>query len=220
MITTKSPTETAQPITASIATPVARRPTTPAWKRQTAILARWLHIYLSMVSFGILLFFAVTGLTLNHAEFFNDQVRTTQTKGKVDLKWIKDLDKLQIVEHLRNVDHVKSALTDFHVDDSQLSVSFKGPGYTADAFIDRASGTYDLTIARMGMVAVLNDLHKGRDTGGVWSMIIDVSAGLMTLVSLTGLVLIFFLQKRRMAGLVALGIGAVMCLIVYLVWVP
>jgi hypothetical protein len=216
LITTKSPTEPSE------AAPAARRnkPTTPAWKRQTAILARWLHIYLSMVSFGILLFFAVTGLTLNHAEFFNDQVRTTQVKGKVDLKWIKDSDKLQIVEHLRNVDHVKSALTDFRVDDSQLSVSFKGPGYTADAFIDRATGTYDLTITRMGIVAVLNDLHKGRDSGDAWSKIIDISAGLMTLVSLTGLVLIFFLQKRRMAGLVAVGIGAVLCLIVYLVWVP
>jgi len=218
LITTKSPTEPALPI----ASPIARRnrPTTPAWKRQTAVMARWLHIYLSMVSFGILLFFAVTGLTLNHAEFFNDQVRTAQVKGKIDLKWIKDLDKLQIVEHLRNVDHVKSALTDFHVDDAQLSVSFKGPGYTADAFIDRATGNYDLTIARMGIVAVLNDLHKGRDTGEAWSTIIDISAGLMTLVSLTGLVLIFFLQKRRMAGLVAVGIGAVLCLVVYLVWVP
>lgn len=215
MITTKSPTEP------SAAEPVARRkPTTPAWKRQTAVLARWLHTYLSMVSFGILLFFAVTGLTLNHAEFFNDQVHTTQVKGKIDLKWINSLDKLQIVEHLRNVDHVRSALTDFRVDDSQLSVSFKGPGYTADAFIDRASGAYDLTIARMGIVAVLNDLHKGRDTGEAWSKIIDISAGLMTFVSLTGLALIFFLQKRRMAGLAALGIGAALCLIVYIVWVP
>src|SRR5579863_4245507 len=145
-----------------------------------------------MVSFGILLFFAVTGLTLNHAEFFNDQSRTTQVKGKVDLKWVgPEPAKLEIVEHLRNVNGVKSALTDFHVDDSQLTVSFKGPGYTADAFIDRSTGTYDLTIVRSGFVAVMNDLHKGRDTGAVWSSIIDISAGLMTLVSLTGLVLIF-----------------------------
>ncbi|HLK64387.1 MAG TPA: hypothetical protein VKU19_13160 [Bryobacteraceae bacterium] len=31
------------------------------WKRQFMILSRWLHIYLSMASFGILFFFAVTG---------------------------------------------------------------------------------------------------------------------------------------------------------------
>jgi hypothetical protein len=69
-------------------------------------------------------------------------------------------------------------------------------------------------------VAVMNDLHKGRDTGAVWSKIIDVSASLMTLVSLTGLVLIFFLQKKRMNGLIAVGIGAILCLAVYWVWVP
>jgi len=67
---------------------------------------------------------------------------------------------------------------------------------------------------------VLNDLHKGRDTGDVWSKIIDVSAGLMTLVSLTGLILIFFLQRRRMPGLIAVGIGTILCLAVYFVWVP
>lgn len=194
------------------------------WKRQTAILSRWLHIYLSMVSFGIVLFFAVTGLTLNHAERFNDQVRTQQIKGKVDPNWVKVADdkvaKLEIVEHLRKTDGVKSALSDFRIDDSQCEVSFKGPGYTADAFVNRTDGAYELTITRNGIVAVMNDLHKGRDTGAVWGWIIDVSASLMTLVSLTGLVLIFFLQKKRKAGLIAIAIGAVLCLAVYYVWVP
>ena len=69
-------------------------------------------------------------------------------------------------------------------------------------------------------MAVLNDLHKGRDTGTAWAWIIDVSAFLMTLVSLTGLILIFFLQKRRMSGLIAVGIGAILCWVVYLIWVP
>jgi hypothetical protein len=42
----------------------------------------------------------------------------------------------------------------------------------------------------------------------------------MTLVSLTGLILIFFLQKRRMPGLIAVGIGGAICLVVYYIWVP
>ena len=41
----------------------------------------------------------------------------------------------------------------------------------------------------------------------------------MVLGSLTALVLIFFLQRRLKAGLVALGIGTAICAVVYLVWV-
>jgi hypothetical protein len=195
---------------------------TPLWKRRTAIAARWLHIYLSMVSFAILFFFAVTGITLNHAEWFSGEAVTKQVKGKVRPEWVKpkDVAKLEISEYLRKTHAIKSALSDFRVDDSQISVSYKGPGYTADAFVDRDTGSYELTETRQGIVAVLNDLHKGRDTGTAWAWIIDVSAFLMTLVSLTGLILIFFLQKRRMSGLIAVGIGAILCWVVYLIWVP
>jgi hypothetical protein len=191
------------------------------WKRRTAIAARWLHIYLSMASFGIVLFFAVTGLTLNHAEWFAGQSRTAQFKGHLNRRWLgSDVDKLAIAEYIRRAHHVTSGLSDFRVDDSQIAVSFKGPGYAADTFIERATGEYDLTVTRQGLVGVLNDLHKGRDTGSVWAGIIDVSAVLMGLISLTGLVLIFFLQKRRMPGLTAVAIGAALCLVVYLKWVP
>lgn len=198
---------------------------TSEWKRKTAISSRWLHIYLSMVSFAILFFFAVTGITLNHQDWFSGAARTHQFRGAVDLKWLrppdgKEVAKLDIVEYLRRTHGVRSVLSDFRVDDAQISVSFKGPGYSADTFIERESGKYELTETRQGLIAVLNDLHKGRDTGTAWSAIIDVSAGLMTLVSLTGLVLIFFLQKRRVSGLLAVGIGGVLCWLVYLIQVP
>ena len=193
----------------------------PFWKRQMMILSRWLHIYLSMASFGILFFFAVTGLTLNHADWFAKQQRTVQKKGAVDTKLMKpEVDKLQIVEHLRNVDGVKGALAEFRVDDSQLTASFKGPGYSADAFIDRDSGKYDLTETRMGVAAVLNDLHKGRDSGKGWGWVIDTSAVLLVLISLTGLVILFFLAKRRVSGLVVLAVGAAICYLAYLIFVP
>lgn len=194
---------------------------TSEWKRRTAITGRWLHIYLSMVSFAILLFFAATGITLNHQDWFGGAARTAQYKGQVEQKWVgKDVDKLNVVEFLRKKHGVRSALSDFRVDDSQCTVSFKGPGYSADAFVDRSNGSYELTETRQGFVAVVNDLHKGRDTGTAWAVIIDVSAILMVLVSLTGLVLIFFLQKRRASGLLAVAIGAALCYLVYVVWVP
>ena len=193
----------------------------PKWKRQLATLSRWLHIYLSMVSLGVLFFFAVTGLTLNHTEWFSAAQRTVQVKGQVDKAWVTgQVAKLEIVEHLRRTHRVSGALSDFRIEDSQCSISFKGPAYTADVFLERATGNYDLTESRMGFVALLNDLHKGRDAGRAWGWVIDVSAVLMTLVSLSGLVLVFYLQKRLVSGLVTLGAGAVVCYLAYLVWVP
>ena len=97
-------------------------------------------------------------------------------------------------------------MKDFRVEDTDWSVAFKGPGYSADAIVDRATGRYELTETRMGFFAVLNDLHKGRDTGSAWARVIDLSAVLMTLVSLT--------------GLLAAGAGAMLCYLAYLAWVP
>ena len=193
-------------------------------KRHLASLSRWLHIYLSMASFVILLFFAVTGLTLNHAERFSAQPRITQLKGKLELNWVKAedaaVDKLAIVEHLRQTYGIKGALSDFRLDEAQASVSFKGPGYAADAFINRATGEYEVTETRNGLVAIINDLHKGRDTGSAWFWLIDVSAGLMTLVSLTGLVLLWFVKRRRLSGLVLAGVCGVACYLIYVLLIP
>lgn len=198
--------------------PVTRNAT---WKRKLAPAARWLHIYLSMATFAILLFFAVTGLTLNHTEWFADQQKTVQSMGALDRGWIAaGPDKLRIVEHLRATHGVRGAMTDFRVEDTQISVSFKGPGYTADIFIKRPLGTYDITETRMGTVAVWNDLHKGRDSGPVWSLLIDGSAIFMILVSITGLVLVFFLQKKLASGMATLAAGAAVCYLIYRVAAP
>jgi len=197
----------------------ARR--TPAWKRRFMVVSRWLHIYLSMVSFAILFFFAATGLTLNHVEWFTSQQKTVQLRGKMQPQWLQgDVKRLETVEYLRNTHAIHGALKDFRVDDGQCEVAFKGPGYEADALIERATGNYELTETRMGFFAVLNDLHKGRDSGRVWSAVIDVSAGLMTFVSLSGLMLIFFLQRKRFSGLMAAAAGAVLCYLLYVTWVP
>jgi len=197
----------------------ARRKT--FWKRQTMVLARWLHIYLSMAGFAILFFFAATGLTLNHAAWFTRHQHTSQVRGTMDKKYLgRDVSKLEIVEHLRNAHAIRGAVKDFRVEDTDCSVAFRGPGYSADVFIDRASGRYELTETRMGLFAVLNDLHKGRDSGSAWSIVIDISAVLMSLVSITGLLLIFFLQKKRLSGLLVAAAGVIACYLAYVAWVP
>ena len=194
-------------------------------RRKTAVVSRWLHVYLSMVSFAIVLFFSVTGLTLNHTEWFANAEKTIRTKGEMPHQWLRptdtsDPDKLAIVEHLRSVNKLHGAVSDFRTEDNQISVSFKAPGYSADAFIDRDSNRYDVIEVRNGFIAVINDLHKGRDSGKVWSGLIDASAILLTLVSLTGLLLLFFVYKRRTSGLILAVAGTIVCFLIYLRFVP
>ena len=196
------------------------------WKRRCAALFRWLHIYVSMASFGILFFFAVTGFTLNHADwFFGDRAATTQQRGTLDRKWVTPGDanavaKLEVVEHLRRVHGVKGLVAEFRLEDAQCAVAFKGPGYAADAVIDRATGAYELSETRMGFVAIINDLHKGRDTGRGWSWVVDASAVLMVIVSLTGMVLIYFVKRRFVSGLLLAASGALASVAAYVWLVP
>jgi uncharacterized protein len=189
-------------------------------RRLVAVTARWLHIYLSMASFTVVFFFAATGLTLNHPDWFASGQKTTETHGVIQKSQVRTTgpdgaDKLAIVEGFRTRDRVHGAATDFRVDDAQLSVSFRAPGYTADAFIDRDTGKYDLTVVQNGFVAVMNDLHKGRDAGKAWSAVIDVSAVLLVLVSCTGLVLIWFIYRRRFSGLLLAGIMTVFFVVLW-----
>ncbi len=74
-------------------------------------------------------------------------------------------------------------------------------------FFDVASGDFELVVEQEGWVAVINDMHKGRDTGTVWKWVIDLSAGFLVLISITGLVMQCFLRKRRRSALISAGIG-------------
>jgi len=195
-------------------------------KKDVAKLSRWLHIYLSMVSFAIVLFFSFTGLTLNHPSWFGgDKQIEEKHKGKLNVKWVNQPDtnkiaKLEIVEFLRNKYKVKGAVREFRIEEYDVTVTFKGPAYSCDAFIDRESGTYEITEIKMGVIALWNDLHKGRDSGKGWSWVIDGSAIFLILVSLTGLILLLFIKKKRVSGLVTLVLGLVINYLIYLIFVP
>jgi hypothetical protein len=195
-----------------------------ALKRQLARLSRWLHIYGSMLSFALVLFFSVTGITLNHPEWLAGAEQRRQVTGQVDPRWLASPQppegQLRVVEHLRAAHGLRGAVSDFRVDDREASVTFKGPGYSADAFIGVATGRYELTETRLGVVAVLNDLHKGRDSGVAWKWVIDVAAALLLFVSATGLVLLYFLHKHRVAGALLLAVGGVASWLLYALLVP
>lgn len=192
-------------------------------KKLIAKYSRWLHIYLSMISFIIVLFFSITGLTLNHADFFQKNTSITQHKGILEPSWVNATDtlkikKLDIVEHFRNTYKVKGAVADFRIYESEISFTFKSPGYAADVFINRSDASYSLMETNQGLMGFINDLHKGRDTGKAWLWIIDISAILMTVISLSGLILLLYIKKKRAAGIVLLFTGFVIIYVIYHFW--
>jgi hypothetical protein len=197
---------------------------------------RWLHIYLSMFGLAAVLFFSATGLTLNHPDWFGEAERRVSARGEMPARWLR-LDvpagspageddesrrvaKLEVVEYLRKAHGVRGSVAEFRVDAGECGVTFKGPGYAADAFIDRETGRYDLTQTLHGFVAVINDLHKGRDTGRAWSAVLDASAIVLVVISLTGLALLFYLKRRRIRGLLVAGVGTAAVVGVVMLLVP
>jgi hypothetical protein len=61
----------------------------------------------------------------------------------------------------------------------------------------------------------MNDLHKGRDTGTAWSWVIDVSAIFLVLISLSGLILLLFIKKKRISGIILAIIGLFLICLIY-----
>jgi hypothetical protein len=178
-----------------------------------------------MISFAIVFFFSITGITLNHPDYFAGELKTSQEKGKLDSNWVTSKDtnkiaKLEIVEFLRKNHQISAAVSEFRIDESQCTVSFKGPGYAADAFINRENGTYELTLLHAGIVGIMNDLHKGRDTGSKWSWVIDISAILLVLVSVSGMILILYIKRKRLSGLIIALLAAIFLWWLYYMFIP
>lgn len=172
---------------------------------------RWIHIYTSMISLLVVLFFALTGITLNHPEWtFGGREVQTKYQGTLKPESVVDgkVQWLAVVEQLRAEHPVRGAAADMRVDGDEGSLSFKAPGNTSDCFFNIKNREYDLSITAQGLVGVMNDLHRGRDSGSAWAWVVDVSGVFLTVISLTGLGILFYLKKSRVAGfsLAAAGI--------------
>jgi hypothetical protein len=181
-------------------------------KREAHRWSRFIHVYTSMIALLIVLFFGLTGITLNHPQWtFGDEVDISTATGTLPFATTLadgSVDYLSISEFVRDEHGVHGSVDSFDTTSGEASIAYKNAGYAADVFVDVETGEYEVTIEQQGWVAVLNDLHKGRDTGDGWKWVIDVAAGFLVVISITGLVMQFFLRKRRRSALISVGVGA------------
>lgn len=198
--------------------------------------ARRLHIYISMALLLVVLFFAITGITLNRPHIFvsqspdvvEQQLDIPQTLLSSE-KGPFSPNRSALIAYLAkhgDVSGTPSAIdifTDVDGDElleGEISLDYKGPGYNATVFIDMTTAKATIESTHYGVIAVLNDLHKGRNSGEVWRWFIDISALLMVLFVLTGVCLLIPKKKTFQTGMKWMGLGSVISLLIYIFSVP
>jgi hypothetical protein len=189
--------------------------------RRLLSFCRTIHVYFTLLGLGVILFFGLTGFTLNHEDWFGaTRPVITDTSGQTPVELLAKGDNLRIVENLRATLRVTGAMTDFAEEGGKYSISFKEPGQLWEIEIEKTTGKTRIHNEAYNFAAVVNNLHRGRYTGPAWSWIIDISAGFIVLACLTGIVLWLALPRRRRMGVTALLLGTIGLLLIYHFFIP
>lgn len=155
-----------------------------------------------------MLLFALTGITLNHAHQIPANVEVTEREMVLEPALLSAIspdvevadDALlppEIVSAVRQGISVNLAGETGEWTDIDVYVSLPRPGGDAWLSIDRETGEVFYEGTSRGAVSYLNDLHKGRSTGPVWSLFLDVFAGACIVFCLSGLWLLQIHSQRR-----------------------
>lgn len=159
------------------------------------------HWISSAVCLAGMLLFAVTGFTLNHAA----QIEANPTVSTLEAQLPEPLQQqlLDSAPHASLPPNLQSWLeSTLHIslsdrapewEDSELYVALPRPGGDAWLSLDLESGELLYEETDRGWISWFNDLHKGRNTGALWSVFIDLFAGVCIIFSLTG----FWLLLRQ-----------------------
>ena len=177
---------------------------------------RMLHTYISAFAFLTLMFFAVTGITLNHPEWFGSG-RKAADVSTVDLPPAALAQAMAapdpvpaIAAAVAGTTSLRGTFRSGEIVGEEAYLRFEGVTGTSDLIVDLTTGIAEVEIRRATAMALLNDLHRGKNAGSVWSAFIDISAGLILALSVLGYVLFFSLRLRLATSLklTALSLGA------------
>jgi len=187
------------------------------------VAAHWallLHIYFSMAGFTLALLFGSTGLALNHQDFGLSAPSVATSEVTLDRDLVHRGDRAALEATLRQTLAIGTPATDYHEDADQIQVTFAVPGARTVVTIHRQDGRADVERETRGFLGKLGDLHKGFDTGSVWSWLIDVAALMIVTSSVTGIVTLLALRARRRQGFTIGALGVLTVLVIYILWVP
>lgn len=197
----------------------------PQWKIEFFRQSRLWHGYLSAFAFIALMFFSVTGLLLNHPEWLKQEgaapqeTRFTLPPGglKAALKTADPARALGAM--MADRDGVGGVYASGEIDGEEAFLRFEGVTGNASVMVDLKTGAAEATRQKANAVTILNDLHRGKNVGDAWKLLIDVSAAIFLVLSLVGYILFFSLRYRLMQslGLTVASLAAMAAIFVWLV---
>jgi hypothetical protein len=195
------------------------------WLKQ---LHQWHWISSALCLVGMLLF-AFTGFTLNHAGQIEAKAQTVHRNAQLPAPLLKVLagedERKGVALPQAVADWIDGSLDvdvagragDWSSDEVYLSMP--RPGGDAWLSIDRESGNVEYERSTRGVVAYLNDLHKGRHAGAAWGWFIDVFALACVIFSVTGLLLLKMHAAQRGATWPLVAFGLVLPLLLALIFI-
>ena len=183
---------------------------------------RWLHGYLSAFAFLSLMYFSITGILLNHPEWMRSlQPVESTAQTTVDPQALAAARATTepgeaLVRAVAAKTPVLGALKSADIQGDEAFLRLEGSKGSSDVVLDLASGRAEVTLRRQRAWIMLNELHKGRDSGAPWKLFIDISAAVFLLLSAIGYVLFFSLRLRLVSSLVVTAVS--LALMLGLVW--
>lgn len=180
------------------------------WSQTAVKWSRLLHVVVTMLGLLVLLLFAGTGLVLNHPSWTAGiSVQRQEASGTVPPE--QRVSDLHLEEYLRGHYQLRGRAEVVRAAD-YVEVAWRAPGYAADAKVELATGVVTLIVENQGLVAVVLDLHRGRQAGPVWGWVVDITAVGLLLAGLTGVIMTFWSVRWRNVGLWSAGVGVVLVL--------
>ncbi|MEO8669988.1 MAG: PepSY-associated TM helix domain-containing protein [Tahibacter sp.] len=206
-------------------TPISAQQRRAAWLKS---LHQWHWISAAACLIGLLLFSA-TGITLNHSAQIAAKPVVTNRQGvlplsiKIQLAAARQTGKAVAPDYLavwfsENL-QVSLAGREIEWNDGEVYVSLPRPGGDAWASIALDSGEVEYERTDRGWLSWFNDLHKGRNTGAVWTWFIDIFAISCLLFALSGLLLLQMHASRRPLTWPVVGFGLLLPLAVAILFI-
>ena len=184
------------------------------------------HGYLSAFAFAALLFFAVTGVFLNHPDWFSsNRPRSSPVQMTLTPSQLQELRDASVpAELLTKLVAEQTTLYGEYKDGTvamtQIFVRMRGARGSSDIRADLNNGSVAVTVERATTVALLNALHRGEQAGSAWRMFIDAIAAVLIAVSLIGYAIFFSMTPRLKTAVLVTGVSVLGTVALFLALVP